>query len=291
MRPLLALPAALALLALTAVPPASGESLSPEQAYPWLAAMDDRPETRPLSSTIATPDGWTRTGAEAGTLAMWLRQLPVRTDRSTVLAYDGRTIAAPAAAVIAMDVGRSDLQQCADTAIRLLSEYQWVGGRADELSWTFTSGDRTRWSDWRDGERFVIAGSRVERRQGAARANTRATFRSWLDLVFTYAGTRSIAREGRTVDGAIQAGDVFVAPGSPGHAVIVLDVATHPDGRRAALLGQGFMPAQELHVLDGRGVATDVVDGAWFVLPEQPDDLIDTPSWAPFSRRDARRLL
>jgi len=281
------------LVALVLLIPSIGgaESLPPEQAYPWLTTMEERPETRALEEVFPTPEGWARVGAEAGTLTMWLRHLPIREDRTSVRAYDGRTLRAPSAAVVAMDVGARDLQQCADTAIRLLSEYRWVGGRADELSWTFTSGDRTAFADWKAGERFVIAGSRVERRTGDARPNTRATFRSWLDLVFTYAGTRSIAREGRAVPGAIESGDVFVAGGSPGHAVVVLDVATHPDGRRAALLGQGFMPAQELHVLDGRGVSTDVIDGVWFVLPEASDDLIDTPSWAPFARRDVRRLL
>ncbi len=270
--------------------PAAAESLSPEQAYPWLASMEDRPASRSLESVIPTPEGWARIGAEAGTLTMWLRHLPVRDDRKTVHGYDGRTIRAPAAAVIAMDVGSRDLQQCADTAIRLLSEYRWVAGTADELSWTFTSGDRTAWVDWRGGERFVIAGAKVRRQQGAARPNSHASFRSWLDLVFTYAGTRSLAREGREIQGDLQPGDVFVAPGSPGHAVVILDVAVHPDGRRAALLGQGYMPAQDLHVLDGRGVSTQTVDGVWFLLPDEPDSLVDTPSWAPFARRDARRF-
>ena len=266
------------------------ESLSPEHAYVWLTELDPRPETRPLDHVISTPDGWARVGTEAGTLGHWLRALPIRSDRTSVLAYDGRAVRAPSVAVVAMDVGRRDLQQCADTAIRLLSEYAWSSGRADELSWTFTSGDRTAWSDWKAGERLVIAGSRVDRAQGAARPATHRSFRSWLDLVFTYAGTRSVARDGEAVAGPIEAGDVFVSPGSPGHAVIVLDVATHPDGRRAALLGQGFMPAQELHVLDGAGVTTEVLEGAWFVLPSAPGDMIDTPSWAPFARGDARRL-
>ena len=282
--------ALLFLLAVLVAIPAMGESLSPEQAYPWLTTMEDRPSTQPLELAIPTPDGWARVGAEEGTLTMWLRHLPVRVDRSSVRAYDGRALRAPSAAVIAMDVGARDLQQCADTAIRLLSEYRWVAGTADELSWTFTSGDRTAWVDWRGGERFVIAGPMVERRKGAARPNSHASFRSWLDLVFTYAGTRSLAREGKAVQGDLMPGDVFVSPGSPGHAVVILDIADHPDGRRAALLGQGFMPAQELHVLDGRGVGTEVVDAAWFVLPEEPDALVDTPSWAPFARRDARRF-
>ncbi|EPX62317.1 hypothetical protein D187_008504 [Cystobacter fuscus DSM 2262] len=35
----------------------------------------------------------------------------------------------------------------------------------------------------------------------------------------------------------------FVLGGSPGHTVMVLDVARDAEGRRVALLGQGFTPA------------------------------------------------
>jgi len=260
-------------------------------ADPGYAGLDGDPDApvRSLHDAEPTPQGFTRLPAPDGSLAAWLRALPVRTDRAAVYTYDGRALDAPSAHVVAMDVGSRDLQQCADSAIRLLSEYAWASGRADELGWSFTSGDRTRWADWLDGERFTI-GRTVQRGQGAPRANTHRTFRSWLELVFTYAGTRSLALEGEAVGARpIVAGDVFVSAGSPGHAVLVLDVAEHPDGRRAALLGQGFMPAQEFHVLRSRRAASPVIDGVWFVLPTE-GELLDTPSWAPFAAADARRM-
>jgi len=37
--------------------------------------------------------------------------------------------------------------------------------------------------------------------------------------------------------------------GSPGHVVMVLDVCENAEGQRAFLLGQGYMPAQQFHVL------------------------------------------
>jgi hypothetical protein len=257
--------------------------------YPWLEPASVE-ATRSLEEAQPAPDGWTRTPVGPGTLGEWLRGLPVRTD-ATVRAYDGRVLRAPAAHVVEIDVGDRDLQQCADTTIRLLSEYAWASGRASELGWHFTSGDLTTWADWVAGERFAI-GRTVERSRGAPRPADRATFRGWLDLVFTYAGTRSLAREGTPVgDRPVEAGDVFVSPGSPGHAVIVLDVAVGPDGRRAGLLGQGFMPAQDLHVLrrDLPGESA-VLDGVWFVLPG-PGERLDTPSWDPFAAGDARRLV
>ena len=55
------------------------------------------------------------------------------------------------------------------------------------------------------------------------------TFRKYLNMVFMYAGTASLSKELRTVPyTSLQAGDVFIKGGSPGHAVIVVDVAIHP---------------------------------------------------------------
>lgn len=45
-------------------------------------------------------------------------------------------------------------------------------------------------------------------------------------------------------------GDVFIRGGSPGHAVIVLDMAENKaTGERVFLLAQGYMPAQDIHIL------------------------------------------
>jgi hypothetical protein len=72
-----------------------------------------------------------------------------------------------------------------------------------------------------------------------------------------------------------------VLPGGPGHAILILDVAEAPDGRRVALLGQGFMPAQDFHVL--RAGAS-----AWFSLDGED---VDTPFWpAPFPWSSLRRM-
>lgn len=75
----------------------------------------------------------------------------------------------------------------------------------------------------------------------------------------------------------------MVQPGAPGHAVLVLDVARAAGGRRALLLGQGYMPAQSFHVLRaGR-------EGAWFVVePGAPG--LDTPFWPLFPWKTLHRF-
>lgn len=254
--------------------------------YPWLADWPDAPaETDPLEARFKPPAGFTR--VRGTPFATWLRQLPVRRDRTEVRSFRGGRIG-DARAVVAIDVGRRDVQQCADSVLRLHGEYLWATGRADRAAYHFTSGDRSAWRDWRLGERFKVSGSRVARVRGKGVAG-HAAFRDWLMHTFRYAGTRSLKFDSEPVgERPIEPGDFFVAPGGPGHAVMVLDVAEHPDGRRVALIGQGFMPAQDFHVV-GRG-GRRILDGVWFELPDAAHPLIDTPSWAPFSRSLARRF-
>ena len=49
---------------------------------------------------------------------------------------------------------------------------------------------------------------------------------------------------------SLQPGDVFIKGGSPGHAVIVVDVAIYTQtGKKVFLLAQSYMPAQQIHIL------------------------------------------
>ncbi|MCK6571966.1 DUF4846 domain-containing protein [Myxococcota bacterium] len=288
--------AARALVLGVAVCPAPAAALPPappsaDPAHPWLSTLSAEVPHVPLATHFRPPAGFVPEPAPAGSFARFLRTLPVRQDRRTVLDFRGEPLFRPAAAaaVIYLDVGDRDLQQCADTALRLFAEWRWQAGLAGRSAFHFTSGDVTRFSDWVNGERITAAGRGITRRAGARRAADHRSHRAWLDLVFRYAGTRSLAFDTDAVPkGApLAAGDLFVDPGSPGHAVILLDVARHPDGRSAALVGQGFMPAQDLHVLGAD--APVALDGVWFILPG-PDGELSTPAWRPFPRASARRF-
>ena len=56
----------------------------------------------------------------------------------------------------------------------------------------------------------------------------------------------------------IRIGDVFLRAGSPGHVLMVVDTAKNKEGKTAFLLAQGYMPAQNFHVLKNRG------DDPWY---------------------------
>jgi len=174
--------------------------------------------------------------------------------------------------------------------LRLHAEYLWYRQQSGRAKYHFTSGDRSTWADWRRGERFKIHGNQVKRVSGARRAATHKNYRAWLTHLFRYAGTRSLRYDSDPVSqGDVQPGDIFVQPGSPGHAIVILDVAIDSKARKRVLLGQGFMPAEEFHVLKAGYNAQN--DDVWFRFPDSADGRLQTPSWpAPFKWAHLRRF-
>jgi hypothetical protein len=251
--------------------------------YPWLS-LDAR--IRPLEAAFPPPSGYTRVAVEPGTFGAWLRGLPLRPEGTPVLDFQGQQVLAGddprLAAVTELEVGTANLQQCADSIIRLHAEWLWSQGKKERIAYRFTSGDLASWSRYAAGERAKISGSKVKWARSASADSSRASFRAYLDLVFTYAGTLSLqAEKKRPSREDLQPGDYFVLGGSPGHAVLVLDVATNAQGKRVALLGQGFIPAQDFQVL------SPPRDGPWFPLDGEE---VATPFWKPFPWSSLRRL-
>ena len=70
----------------------------------------------------------------------------------------------------------------------------------------------------------------------------------------------------------MQIGDVFIMGGSPGHAVIVVDMAENAKGEKIFMLAQSYMPAQQTQILINRES-----DGVWYSLKGK--DVLVTPEW------------
>ncbi len=259
----------------------SGPFARAEAAPAWLA----RPATRTLAQSIPPPPGHARLPMADGSFGAWLRGLPLRDRGAVVRHFDGATKPRQdgVLAVLDLDVGRRDLQQCADTVIRLRSEYLRAAGCEARIMFRFTSGHPARWTDWREGQRPVVSGNKVTWAPRESPDDSYRSFRRYLDSVFTYAGTASLARELVPVEdpSRVLPGDVFIQGGFPGHAVLVADVAESPAGERVFLLVQGFMPAQDAHVLKN-----PASDSPWY--PARTGTLV-TPEWT-FSHADLRRF-
>lgn len=252
-------------------------------AYPWL--VGDAARER-LEERFAPPEGFTRVNVEEGSFGAWLRGLPLLPKGAKVRAYDGRELDAQAAAVVELDVGERDLQQCADSIIRLRAEYLFATSQQGRVAFHFTNGHLAPFSRWAKGERPRVGkDNRVRWDKRHKPDASHASLRAYLDAVYMWAGSASLAAyTPKAKRDALAPGDFFVLGGFPGHAVLVLDVATAKDGRKKVLLGQGFMPAQSFHV-----IARD--DGeAWFDLDPKAEG-VEVPSWRePFPWASLRRF-
>ncbi|MBL9088614.1 MAG: hypothetical protein JNM10_15860, partial [Planctomycetia bacterium] len=178
------------------------------------------------------------------------------------------------AAVIARDPGPRDLQQCADAAMRLRAEYLHAAGRADEIAFHFVSGFRCDFATFASGRRVEVRGNDARWVAGGAADASEAALGRYLDVVYAYAGTASLPRDVEAVpSGAPAPGDLYVKPGSPGHAMIVVDVATR-GATTYVLLAQSYMPAQEIHVVRNPAGGAD---DPWYAVGEGP--ALETPEW------------
>jgi len=107
--------------------------------------------------SVYNPDGTTvltrfkplqsyrRTIAETGSFGSFLRHLPLKPHGTDVLLYDGSVKPGEGVhcAVVRMDIGDKDLQQCADAIIRLRAEYLFESNQFAKISFHFTNGEIT----------------------------------------------------------------------------------------------------------------------------------------------------
>lgn len=219
-----------------------------------IAAQESRP-AGPINQIIHVPEGYERTSVGANTFGHYLRTFSLKAGRPPIKKYDGHNarLQNHYLALLDIDIGTRDLQQCADAYLRLWAEYLWKTDQANSLALNFTSGQTARWADWKRGLRPVPAGNdRFDWREEAQPDATKANYRKFLNLLFSYCGTISVRRDFKQVASSAELaiGDCFVRAGSPGHLIFVVDMAQHPrTGKRLMLLAQGNTPAQDIHIL------------------------------------------
>lgn len=190
---------------------------------------------------------------ESGSFGYFIENFKLKPYGSQILKYDGTPISTQHLheAVFDIDTGNKDLQQCADAVIRLRAEYLYADKKPDAIKFHFTSGDLLSWNDYKNGTRAFVNGNSVRFRKTAGFDDSYQNFRSYLDLIFNYAGTISLHQETKpiTKNSNLKTGDILITPGSPGHVVFITGVCKNKEGKRLFLLGEGFTPAQSVHLL------------------------------------------
>lgn len=241
-----------------------------------------------IGERIQTPAGFQRVAADDNTFAHYLRRLPLKSPGAKVRYYNGTVKEREDIyiAVVDMDIGRRDLQQCADAIMRLRAEYLYRQNKGDLIHFNLTNGFRMEYFKWKDGWRPRIDADHTRWIKAAGPSASYREFRKYLDFVFAYAGTLSLSRELESIDiEDLESGDIFIRGGSPGHAVIVVDTARNSaNGEIIFLLAQSYMPAQDIQILQNPG-NRDL--NPWYSIP--PGDLLMTPEWT-FKKTDLKRF-
>ena len=223
---------------------------------------------------IPVPSGYERVIVDHASFGNYLRNLSLNTKDKTVYAYDGSIVMDETYgyqfAVIDMDIGKRDLQQCADAVMRLRAEYLYQEKKYRDIHFNFLSDNKAR---------YYTTYSKTDR--------SYTKFRKYMDYIFAYANTASLKKELTKVDKPenMQIGDIFIQSGQPfGHAVIVVDVAVNKqNGDKIFMVAQSFMPAQSIHILKNKNEDLN----PWYSV--NFNEQIVFPSWT-FYPTDLRRF-
>lgn len=231
-----------------------------------------------ISSRFRTPAGFKRIIAPENSYATYLRELPLKPDGSLVKHYDGSTKFNNNVydAVVDLEIGKRDLHQCADAVMRIRADYLWKNKKYNQIHFNFTNGFRVDYIEWMKGKRISFKNNKTQWYQKSAPSNTYKDYWKYMELIFSYAGTLSLSRELEPVDlDDMKIGDVFIWGGSPGHAVLVVDMALNEQtNEKIFLLAQSYMPAQEIQIL--KNPAND--DSPWYAISDIKQKLY-TPEW------------
>ena len=198
---------------------------------------------------LPVPAGYTRVQCDG--YGKFLRKIKLTGDK-TIHAYDGRVIRHDNTyAVLDIDVGDKDLQQCADAAMRLWAEYLYSIKAYNRIYFTaLGSGKPLRFSTWAQRHKSY----------------SYATFRKYLDNVFTYCNSTSMGKEMKPVAPKdLKVGDCFVYVNERfyGHVVTVVDMAVNAKGEKIFMVAQSWMPAQQIHIVVDRAT-----NSPWYKLTD-----------------------
>jgi len=201
---------------------------------------------------ITLPPGYERIELDEGSFGNFLRNQSLKQDK-TVYLYNGRPKYNQQAqyAVLNVSIGNRDLQQCADAVMRLRAEY--LKKLEKPVCFSDNAGKKYCWDNYRN-----------------------RGWQSYLETVFGMCGTLSLEKELHLKSwDKLSAGDVLIKGGSPGHAVLVVDIARNKKtGELIFLLAQSYMPAQDIHVLQN---LSDKSLNPWYKVPAGSS--ISTPEW------------
>ena len=234
------------------------------------------PDGMTIETRYNVPAGYKRVAIEKGSFGYFLRNQKLKPYGEKALYYNGQAKRSEGIydSVIDVEIGDRDLHQCADAIMLIRAEYFYQKKEYDKINFNFVSGFNAQYSKWMQGYRINPNGKGSYYKK-ASPSNTYKDFRSFMNIVFGYAGTLSMEKEMKPQSlENMKIGDVFIMGGSPGHAVIIVDMAENDKGEKIFMLAQSYMPAQQTQILIN---PADRNMGVWYSLKGKT--VLETSEW------------
>ncbi|MFM2360242.1 MAG: hypothetical protein RLY16_2235 [Bacteroidota bacterium] len=199
-----------------------------DSTQPQLSPIPDSIEISVVSA-IPIPQNFHRIQTDSNSFGNWLQHLHLRKN-TTVFLFNGLQKPNQSAqyAVIDIPIGTKNLMQCADVIMKLRAQYLFEKQLFSKIEFFDNNGKAYQF-----GSPF-----------------TQTHLDQFLEIVFGACGTASLSKQlhYKNIQEALP-GDVLIRGGFPGHAVLIIDKAINEKGDAIYLLLQGYMPAQDMHIL------------------------------------------
>ncbi len=258
--------------------------LTIEPAGRYFEIKDLDPEGMTLETRITPPEGFERVPVEKGSFGEYLRNYPLLPDDTNLPVFDGTTINRPdIPAIFDISLGDEGYQQCADSVIRLYSDYYYENKQFDKITFLFSNGDECSYNDWRKGKRMLAFADKSYEIPAALPSKSKQTYMNYLKEVMRYAGTLSLQKESEVIPlDELRIGDIVC---NDTHVVMVVDEAINDKGEKCYLFGQSFIPAVCFHIVS-RTEGRDTLP--WYTQEQLEKDSFVIGTF-PFAKSDIRR--
>lgn len=233
-----------------------------------------------VESRITPPDGYSRVAVERGSFAEYLRKYPLHPVNIKLPVYNGKTRNTDSPAIFDISLGDEGYQQCADSIIRLYSDYFYENKQFDKISFQFSNGDVCDYNRWRKGKRMLVLSDFSCEIPAALPDDSENEYRNYLKEVMNYAGTISLQHESEVISpDEIRIGDIIC---NDSHVVLITDMAVNENGEKCYLIGQSFIPAVCFHIINSN------TDSPWFTQEQLEAESFDIGTYS-FNKNNIRR--
>lgn len=193
---------------------------------------------------LPVPEGYMVDSFPAESFSTFVQNLVLK-DKPVIFDYSGKPVVNPiyrVAAVIDLPLlFASDLEQCADFAMRIWADYHLKTDRMDSLYLFSYGGEKKRYRKDHD------------------------SYRNFLKQAFSTSNSYSLKKGCRQIGAEqLRPGDLVVqnSDGGIGHVSMIMNSCHSAGGEKLFLIGFSFMPAQEFHIEDAMKYGTS----GWFTV-------------------------